>query len=98
VPALSRPLVVGVTGIAGHALAERLAVRGGHLLGLSRRGTSPVREVESLHADLTDPAALQEALAGTRPWSSGRPKSFTCAAASPPARSRSPPRTGARPW
>ena len=67
--ALSRPLVVGVTGIAGHALAERLAVRGGHLLGLSRRGTSPVREVESLHADLTDPAALQETLAGTRPSS-----------------------------
>ncbi len=66
---LSRPLVVGVTGIAGHALAERLAVRGGHLLGLSRRGTSPVGEVESLHADLTDPAALREALAGTRPSS-----------------------------
>jgi nucleoside-diphosphate-sugar epimerase len=69
VHALSRPLVVGVTGIAGHALAERLAARGGHLLGLSRRGTSPVGEVDALHADLTDPAALQEALAGTRPSS-----------------------------
>jgi nucleoside-diphosphate-sugar epimerase len=69
VHALSRPLVVGVTGIAGHALAERLTRRGGHLLGLSRRGTSPVREVESVHADLTDPDALREALAGTRPSS-----------------------------
>ncbi len=67
--ALSRPLVVGVTGIAGHALAERLTVRGGHVLGLSRRGTSPVREVEALHADLTDPAALRDVLAGTRPSS-----------------------------
>jgi nucleoside-diphosphate-sugar epimerase len=61
VHALSRPLVVGVTGIAGHALAERLAVRGGHLLGPSRRGTSAVREVESLHADLTDPVEEQTA-------------------------------------
>ena len=52
--ALSRPLIVGVTGIAGQALAERLTLRGGHVLGLSRSSTSSVREVESLHADLTD--------------------------------------------
>ena len=76
---LSRPLVVGVTGIAGHALAERLTHRGGHLLGLSRRGTSPVAEVESLHADLTDPDALRDVLAGTRPSS----VSATWAGASP---------------
>ena len=66
---LSRPLVVGVTGIAGHALAERLAIRGGHVLGLSRRASSTVPEVEGVAADLTDPASLREALHGTRPSS-----------------------------
>lgn len=67
--ALSRPLIVGVTGIAGQALAERLTVRGGHVLGLSRSSTSSVPEVEALHADLTDAAQLREVLAGTRPTS-----------------------------
>jgi nucleoside-diphosphate-sugar epimerase len=69
VPALDRPLVVGVTGIAGHALATRLVPRGGTVLGLSRRSTSSVSGVESLQADLTDPDALARTLAGTRPTS-----------------------------
>ncbi|NYD35117.1 SDR family oxidoreductase [Actinomycetospora corticicola] len=67
--ALSRPLIVGVTGIVGHALAERLTLRGGHVLGLSRRSSSTVREVEGLHADLTDAEALRSTIAGTRPTS-----------------------------
>jgi nucleoside-diphosphate-sugar epimerase len=66
---LTRPLVVGVTGIAGHALAERLDSRGERTLGLARRGTSPVGGVESLHADLTDPDALRTTLQGTKPSS-----------------------------
>jgi nucleoside-diphosphate-sugar epimerase len=66
---LTRPLVVGVTGIAGHALAERLGPRGSRTLGLARRGTSPVDGVESLHADLTDPEALRTTLQGTKPTS-----------------------------
>ncbi|GAA4936865.1 nucleoside-diphosphate-sugar epimerase [Actinomycetospora succinea] len=63
---LDRPLVVGVTGISGHALAERLAPQTGQTLGLSRGSTSPVPGVEPLHADLTDPEALRETLAGTK--------------------------------
>jgi nucleoside-diphosphate-sugar epimerase len=67
--ALLRPLVVGVPGIAGHALAQRLTTHADSILGLARRGTSPAPGVEALHADLTDPEALRETLAGTRPTS-----------------------------
>ena len=63
----ARPLVVGVTGIAGAALAERLVPHAEEVLGLSRRSTSAVEGVVPVLADLTDPDALATALAGTRP-------------------------------
>jgi nucleoside-diphosphate-sugar epimerase len=66
---LARPtaLVVGVTGIAGSALATRLVDDGWRVLGLSRRAASDLAGVEPLQADLTDAAALRAALAGHTP-------------------------------
>ena len=52
-------LVVGVTGIAGRALASRLVDHGWGVLGLSRRAASDLPGVEPLQADLTDAAALR---------------------------------------
>ena len=65
--ALPRPLVVGVTGIAGDALARRLVPEAEEVLGLSRRSPSAVGGVTPVLADLTDPEALADALRGTRP-------------------------------
>ena len=65
--AIARPLVVGVTGIAGDALARRLTPVADEVLGLSRRSTSAVEGVRPVLADLTDAAGLRAALAGTRP-------------------------------
>ncbi len=60
-------LVVGVTGIAGSALAARLVDAGWRVLGLSRRAASDLAGVQPLQADLTDATALREALAGHAP-------------------------------
>ena len=60
-------LVVGATGIAGHALSRLLVDAGWEVLGLSRRGATDVRGVVPVQADLTDAAGLRDALAGHRP-------------------------------
>jgi nucleoside-diphosphate-sugar epimerase len=60
-------LVVGATGIAGHALTQRLRAQGWDVLGLSRRSTSEVDGVVPLAADLRDPDSLRRALAGRAP-------------------------------
>lgn len=57
-----RALIVGVSGVTGSALAERLLAQGWQVYGLSR-GRTPVTEgVTSLTADLTDAASVQAAL------------------------------------
>ncbi len=60
-------LVVGATGIAGSALCGLLVDEGWRVLGLSRSGGTPVDGVEPVSADLTDRAALEQALAGHEP-------------------------------
>ena len=66
-PGRPTALVVGVTGIAGRALAARLVDHGWRVLGLSRRAPSDLPGVEPLQADLTDAEALAEALAPHAP-------------------------------
>ncbi|NEM91828.1 SDR family oxidoreductase [Galbitalea soli] len=61
-----RALVVGVTGIIGQTLSRQLVELGWEVYGLSRSGTN-APGVTSLRADLSDPASLRAALAGTRP-------------------------------
>jgi nucleoside-diphosphate-sugar epimerase len=62
-----RALVVGVTGIAGRALAALLAREGWTTFGLSRSGAVDLPGVTHVQADLLDPAAVTAALAGVRP-------------------------------
>jgi nucleoside-diphosphate-sugar epimerase len=62
-----RALVVGATGIVGRSLAGLLAREGWTTFGLSRSGAVELLGVSSIQADLLDPAALTEALAGVRP-------------------------------
>ncbi len=59
-------LIVGSTGVVGQNLARRLIARGWTVLGLSR-GAQVVDGVRGLRADVRDPAAVREALAGQRP-------------------------------
>jgi nucleoside-diphosphate-sugar epimerase len=59
-------LVVGVTGIAGAAIAARLAERGWAVTGVSR-SPSGLAGVTSVRVDLGDPAALAAALADVAP-------------------------------
>jgi nucleoside-diphosphate-sugar epimerase len=66
-PTPNTALVVGATGIAGHALSRLLVDAGWEVLGLSRRGASDVRGVVPVQADLTDAAGLRVALDGHRP-------------------------------
>ncbi|MFI8315949.1 SDR family oxidoreductase [Kosakonia cowanii] len=57
-----RALIVGISGVIGRALAEQLKGEGWQVSGLSRgRGAIP-DGCESLTADLTDAAAVNEAL------------------------------------
>ncbi|MTD29045.1 SDR family oxidoreductase [Erwinia sorbitola] len=57
-----RALIVGVSGVTGSALAERLLAQGWQVYGLSR-GRTPVADgVISLTADLTDDQSVQAAL------------------------------------
>ncbi|MEV0067789.1 MULTISPECIES: SDR family oxidoreductase [unclassified Amycolatopsis] len=60
-------LVVGVTGIAGAAVATRLVERGWAVTGVSRRSECGIAGVRSVRADLEDAAALSAALADTKP-------------------------------
>jgi nucleoside-diphosphate-sugar epimerase len=62
-----RALVVGVTGIAGRALAALLVREGWTTFGLSRSAAVELPGVTHLQADLLDPAALAAALADVRP-------------------------------
>src|SRR5689334_6975357 len=62
-----RALVVGVTGIVGQAVAERLLRDGWETHGLSRSGGTGVDGVHAVAADLSDPTALAAALDGLAP-------------------------------
>ncbi|MEN5018507.1 SDR family oxidoreductase [Erwinia sp. Eh17-17] len=57
-----RALIVGVSGVTGSALAERLMAQGWQVSGLSRGRTPVVAGVTSLTADLTDAQSVQAAL------------------------------------
>jgi len=59
-------LIVGATGIAGAALAERLVGDGWRVLGLARN-PQPQQGVSAIAADLLDEAGLAVALAGETP-------------------------------
>jgi nucleoside-diphosphate-sugar epimerase len=57
-------LVVGVTGISGHNVAERLLARDWHVSGVSRGAPQHLRGVQHLPADITDSDATRVALDG----------------------------------
>ncbi|MBD8161983.1 SDR family oxidoreductase [Erwinia persicina] len=57
-----RALIVGVSGVTGSALAERLLAEGWQVNGLSRGRTPVIGGVTSLTADLTDAESVQAAL------------------------------------
>jgi nucleoside-diphosphate-sugar epimerase len=65
--ATGRALVVGVTGISGGNLAERLLADGWDVLGLSRRSNGLPEGITHVAADLEDADAVAAALAGTAP-------------------------------
>jgi nucleoside-diphosphate-sugar epimerase len=57
-------LVVGVTGIAGYNIAQALAAEDWKIVGLSRTPRYEVPGVDHVYADVSDPAAVERALAG----------------------------------
>ncbi len=62
-----KALIVGISGVIGRALAEKLLADGWHVTGLSRgRGAVPAG-CASLTADLTDAAAVNAALQAEKP-------------------------------
>jgi nucleoside-diphosphate-sugar epimerase len=62
-----RALVVGVTGISGGNLAQRLLSDGWHVTGLSRRPDTAADGITPLAADLLDADAVAAAVRGTAP-------------------------------
>src|SRR5437588_2513072 len=64
---LGRALVVGVTGISGGNLAERLLEDGWEVLGLCRNPRNLDSRIAPLVADLLDPEAVASAVHGTAP-------------------------------
>ena len=64
---MKHALVVGVTGIEGGALAERLVRNGWQVSGLARRPTPVPSGVKPVAADLLDAEALSAALADVQP-------------------------------
>jgi nucleoside-diphosphate-sugar epimerase len=60
-------LIVGVSGIAGGALAQHLVGLGWTVLGLARRPVGNVPGVNYISADLRDPGGLRQALSDARP-------------------------------
>ena len=63
----STALIAGVTGIVGNNLATLLTSHDWNVLGLARRPSSSISGVQSIAADLLDPAALKSALTGHNP-------------------------------
>ena len=62
-----RALVVGVTGISGGNVAERLLADGWDVLGLSRRPRDLNRRITPIAVDLEDAEAVAAVLRGTAP-------------------------------
>ncbi|HET6684670.1 MAG TPA: SDR family oxidoreductase [Gaiella sp.] len=62
-----RALVVGVTGISGGNVADRLLADGWDVLGLSRRPSGLDQRITPLSADLEDAEAVATAVRGTAP-------------------------------
>src|SRR6267154_857952 len=60
-------LIAGVTGIVGNNLATLLASHHWSVLGLARRPSPNLSGVQSIAADLLDPASIQSALADQHP-------------------------------
>ncbi|MFF8960266.1 SDR family oxidoreductase [Streptomyces sp. NPDC014894] len=60
-------LVIGGTGITGHALSRELAAQGWRVASLSRRAPAPLDGVATIRADLTDAASVRAALTGLSP-------------------------------
>ncbi|CUU24065.1 SDR family oxidoreductase [Duffyella gerundensis] len=58
----SRALIVGVSGINGTALAETLTAQNWQVWGLSRGRTAVPEGCQAIQVDLTDAAAVKEAL------------------------------------
>jgi len=59
-------LVIGGTRFVGRHLVQAALLRDLRVTLLHRRGVDPFPDVEHLHADRDDPAALATALAGRR--------------------------------
>jgi nucleoside-diphosphate-sugar epimerase len=62
-----RALVVGVTGISGGNVAERLLADGWHVSGLARNPRDLDERIEALAADLEDAEAVAAAVRGSAP-------------------------------
>ncbi len=62
-----KALIVGISGVIGRALAERLLEEGWEVTGLSRGRGEVLPGCTSLTADLTDAAAVNEALKSVKP-------------------------------
>lgn len=63
----ARALVVGVTGISGGNVAERLLADGWHVSGLARNPRDLDERIQPLAADLEDPDAVAGVVKGTAP-------------------------------
>ena len=66
-PSPSHALVVGVTGISGGNVAQRLLADGWQVSGLCRRPEGVDARIRPIVADLEDREALAEAIRGSRP-------------------------------
>ena len=62
-----RALIVGVTGIQGHALADRLSGHGWRVWGMSRAPGREDATFEPVPADLMDPDSVAESVSGIDP-------------------------------
>lgn len=62
-----KALIVGISGVIGRALAEKLLEEGWEVTGLSRGRGEVLAGCNSLTADLTDAAAVNEALKSVKP-------------------------------
>ncbi|MEK0169310.1 SDR family oxidoreductase [Pseudescherichia vulneris] len=62
-----KALIVGISGVIGRALAEKLLEEGWEVTGLSRGRGDVLAGCTSLTADLTDAAAVNEALKSVKP-------------------------------
>lgn len=62
-----KALIVGISGVIGRAMAEKLLEEGWEVTGLSRGRGEVLAGCNSLTADLTDAAAVNEALKSVKP-------------------------------